>query len=87
MSKTNKLLIINGRIGDNVYGKLTSKGSSTVNYFIYDYFIYKYVSNMQVMGQSILFSDVHTPIAVHLNLQKDNNIVPSTPAINFTHTK
>jgi hypothetical protein len=84
MCKSNKLLIVNGRIGDNVYGKLTCKGSSTVDYFICDYFIYKYVSNMQVMEHSILFSDVHTPIVLHLNVQNDNNIVPSTPVINFT---
>jgi hypothetical protein len=25
----------------------------------------------------------HTPIVLHLNLQNDNNIVPSTPVINF----
>jgi exonuclease III len=56
MCKSNKLLIINGRIGDNVYGKLTCKGISTVDYFICDYFIYTYVSNMQVMEHSILFS-------------------------------
>jgi hypothetical protein len=39
---------------------------------------------MQVMEHSIFFPYVHTPIVLHLNLQNDNNIVPSTPVINFT---
>lgn len=54
MCKANKMLIVNGRIGDNLSGKLTCKGSSTVDYFLCDYSTYKYVSNMRVLEQSKL---------------------------------
>lgn len=54
MCKANKMLIVNGRIGDNLTGKLTCKGSSTVDYFLCDYSTYKYVSNMRVLEQSKL---------------------------------
>ena len=37
---------------------------------------------MQVLEHSILFSDIHTPIVLHLSLQNDNNIDSSTQVIN-----
>ena len=72
MCKLNKLLIVNGRIGDNSLGEVTCKGSSTVDYFLCDYFIHKYIMNMQVLEQNKLFSDVHKPIALYLKLQKSD---------------
>lgn len=77
MCKANKMLIVNGRIGDNLSGRLTCKGSSTVDYFLCDYSTYKYVSNMRVLEQSKLFSDIHTPIILYLNLQRNTNAAVS----------
>lgn len=48
MCKVNKMLIVNGCIGDNLLGKLICKGLSIVDYIFCDYFIYKYVLNMRV---------------------------------------
>jgi hypothetical protein len=41
---------MNGRIGDNVFGKLTCKGSSTVDYFLSHIF-----SDISVITPVIIF--------------------------------
>lgn len=73
LCKNKKLLIVNGRIGDNSTGRLTCKNSSVVDYFLCDYIMYKYVSNVRVIDQSSLFLDVHTPIVLYLNIQKNTS--------------
>ena len=73
MCKSKKLIIVKGRIGDNLSGKFTWKGLSTVDSFLCDYSIFKFVSNMQVLEHSKLFSDVHTPIVLYLDLPENTN--------------
>ena len=71
-----KMIIVNGRIGDNLSEKFTCKlGLSTVDYLLCDYSIFKFVSNMQVLEHSKLFSDFHTPIVLYLDLPKNTNVV------------
>ena len=62
------------RIEDKLSGKFTCKGLSTVHYFLCDYSIFKFVSNMQVLEHSKLFSDVHTPIVLYLVLPENSNV-------------
>jgi hypothetical protein len=57
--KSNNLLIVNGRLGDNISGKVTCKGTSTVDYFICDYSLKQHIHNMQVVEQNSLYSDVN----------------------------
>ena len=73
--KQKTLIIVNERIGDNLSGKFTCKGLSTVDYFLCDCSIFKFVSNMQVLEHSKLFSDVHTPIVLYLLLPENTNVV------------
>lgn len=53
--------------------KDTCKNSSVVDYFLCDYSMYKYVSNMRVFDQSSLFSDNHTYIVLYLDMQKNTS--------------
>lgn len=69
MCKSNNLLIVNGRLGDNISGKVTCKGTSTVDYFICDYGLRQHIDNMQVLEHSSLYSDVHNPIVLTLSKQ------------------
>lgn len=53
--------------------KDTCKNSSVVDYFLCDYSMYKYVSNMRVFNQRSLFSDNHTYIVLYLDMQKNTS--------------
>ena len=37
-------------------------------------FVFVFVSNMQVLEHSKLFSDVHTPIVLYLDLPENTNV-------------
>ena len=79
--KSNNLLFINGRIGDNITGETTCKSVSTVDYFICDYDIFDNITNMKVLEHNILFSDVHCPIEIQLklNVLQDKNDLSTNP--------
>jgi hypothetical protein len=57
------MFILNGRIGKDKIGRLTSRSLSVVDYFL------KNVNDFEVLDFSKFFSDVHSPL--HLSLYKN----------------
>ncbi|CAG2184524.1 unnamed protein product [Mytilus edulis] len=60
--------IVNGRIGDNITGKLTSKNAATVDYFLATPDLLNIISNSDVLHFSNLFSDAHCPLDISINI-------------------
>ncbi|CAC5393522.1 unnamed protein product [Mytilus coruscus] len=60
--------IVNGRIGDNIAGKLTSKHAATVDYFLATSDLLNIISNSDVLYFSNLFSDAHCPLDITINI-------------------
>ncbi|CAC5383378.1 unnamed protein product [Mytilus coruscus] len=60
--------IVNGRIGDNITGKLTSKNAATVDYFLATSDLLNIISNSDVLYFSNLFSDAHCPLDISINI-------------------
>ena len=60
---------MNGRMGKekNVWGGLTCREASVVDYFISSPDLLKYLSNFEFHEQSKLFSDVHRPIGASVS--------------------
>ena len=76
--------IVNGRFGsDHKIGNFTChkpNGSSVVDYFIVSPDLFDSVLNFNVGQMDILFSDVHSPITLSLNiLKKSVSIPPNNP--------
>ena len=78
--------IVNGRFGnDHKIGNFTChkpNGSSVVDYFIVSPDLFDNVLNFNVGQMDILFSDVHSPITLSLNILKKS---VSTPPNNPNH--
>ena len=69
MCKSNNLFIFNGRIGGNLTGSFTCKDTSVVDYFIGSIDIVKHVTEMKILEYSTLYSDVHKPLSLVLNIE------------------
>ena len=67
------MFILNGRVNGDKDGKLTCKDASVVDYFICTYDLLCFVDFLNVLEFSSLFSDVHSPISLELNLDKISN--------------
>ena len=65
--KSNNLLILNGRIGnDYICPKLACKNKSTVDYFLSSPSVFDSLDDLCVGNFSSLFSDAHSPISLTL---------------------
>ena len=79
--KSNNLLILNGRIGDDYRSpKLTCKNRSTVDYFLASPFVFGSIDDLCVCEFSSLYSDAHSPVSLKLKNAcinvNTNNITP-----------
>ena len=63
------MFILNGRIGKDKIGRLTSRSLSVVDYTISTAYFLKNVNDFEVLDFSKPFSDVHSPL--HLSLYKN----------------
>ena len=73
--KFNNMFIINGRIGRNIDGKLTSKNAAVVDYFIGTVDFCNIVIDCDVLEFCSLFSDIHCPLEIYVDLKKgDKNL-------------
>ncbi|CAG2236158.1 unnamed protein product [Mytilus edulis] len=63
--------IVNGRIGDNITGKLTSKNAASVDYVLATPDLLNIISNSDVLHFSNLFSDAHCecPFDISINIK------------------
>ena len=79
--KSNSLVILNGRIGnDYISPKLTCKNKSTVDYFLSSPFIFGCLDDLSVCDFSSLFSDAHSPVSLTLKnvfVDEPNNNINS----------
>ena len=61
------MLIANGRVGDDKgIDKVTYKNTSTVDYGIATYQLFKYINNFKVHEFNSLYSDVHSAISLNI---------------------
>ena len=67
LCKTSDLCIVNGRIGDDVFGKCTFADSSTIDYCLISRESFELVENFQVDNFDNTISDKHNVIRVYLN--------------------
>ena len=67
--KNNQMLILNGRIRKDKFGRPISRNLSVVDYIISTAYFLKNVNDFEVLDFSKLFSDVHSPL--HLSLYKN----------------
>ena len=74
LCKYNNLFIINGRIGKNTIGKLTSKNAAVVDYFIASTDILKIATESNVLEFSPLFSDAHCPLDITISFHREEKI-------------
>ena len=68
LCKLNNLFIVNGRIGDNITGKLTSKNAAVVDYFIGTAEFLNIITDSNVLEFCSLFSDIHSPLEICIQL-------------------
>lgn len=72
--------IVNGRFGnDYKSGNFTChkpNGSSVIDYVIVSPILFEYVKSFSVDQMDILFSDVHSPVTVSLNILKKSTFDP-----------
>ena len=83
MCRNNNFFILNGRVCGDENGVFTCRQTSVVDYFICTYSLLCYVVNMTVLDFSVLFSDVHSPISLTLDLRtfdatSDDDVSDST---------
>ena len=65
--KSNGLVILNGRIGnDYISPKLTCKNKCTVDYFVSSPFVFGSLDDVSVCDFSSLFSNAHSPVSLTL---------------------
>ncbi|CAC5390984.1 unnamed protein product [Mytilus coruscus] len=67
--KSNKVFILNGRVGQDVNAKPTSRNNSVIDYIICTSHFLQFVSNFEIGEFSKLFSDVHSPLSLHIDCQ------------------
>ncbi|VDI24835.1 Hypothetical predicted protein [Mytilus galloprovincialis] len=75
--KSNKVFILNGRVGQDVNAKPTSRNNSVIDYIVCTSHFLQFVSNFEIGEFSKLFSDVHSPLSLHIDCQsliKNNEI-------------
>ncbi|CAG2215468.1 unnamed protein product [Mytilus edulis] len=65
--KNNKVFILNGRVGQDVIGRPTSRSNSVIDYIICTSHFLRCVSNFEILEFSKLFSDVHSPLKLSFN--------------------
>ncbi|VDI40569.1 Hypothetical predicted protein [Mytilus galloprovincialis] len=65
--KNNKVFILNGRVGQDVIGRPTSRNNSVIDYIICTSHFLRCRSNFEILEFSKLFSDVHSPLKLSLN--------------------
>ncbi|MEW8547931.1 MAG: hypothetical protein AB2693_30870, partial [Candidatus Thiodiazotropha sp.] len=70
LKKNNNIFILNGRINpDRSEPKLTCKDSSMVDYFLSSACMFEFVNSLEILEFNSLFSDVHCPISVAINIR------------------
>lgn len=86
--KNNDLFILNGRIGnERTQPHLTCKNSSTVDYFISSAHVLPNVQDFYVHDFSPLYSDVHCPITLFLNIEIPNETNHSEDEVSTSRPK
>ncbi|CAG2185838.1 unnamed protein product [Mytilus edulis] len=70
LCKFTNMYIINGRIGENMTGERTSKNAAVVDYFIGSLDFINIISNSKVLDFSCLYSDIHSPIYIDVDINK-----------------
>ncbi|VDI15733.1 Hypothetical predicted protein [Mytilus galloprovincialis] len=70
LCKFTNMYIINGRIGENMAGERTSKNAAVVDYFIGSLDFINIISNSKVLDFSCLYSDIHSPIDIDVDINK-----------------
>jgi len=76
LCKNNKLIILNGRMGDDAgHGKMTCKGASVVDYVILSQSLLNQVLEFDVLEFDNLLSDVHCPLYMSLKVQSHNKVM------------
>ena len=66
--QANDLFILNGRTNGDLIGKFTCKNVSTVDYFVCTSNMFKFVDNLIAYDFCHMYSDVHCPISLLLNI-------------------
>ena len=68
--KNNNVFILNGRIAGDRNGKATSRNTSVVDYTLCTANIMHRVNNFEVMDFSSLYSDIHSPLHLVVDIHK-----------------
>ncbi|MES9881062.1 MAG: reverse transcriptase domain-containing protein [Sedimenticola sp.] len=69
--KSNSVYIMNGRTIDTTSKHTTCKGSSTVDYFLCTANVIPLITNLNVAEFCPLLSDVHNPVSLNLNVNRN----------------
>lgn len=68
LCRNNNMFILNGRVNGDMEGMFTCRQSSVIDYFICTYDLLPNVDSLYVHDFSSLFSDVHSPVSMTLNV-------------------
>ena len=67
------MFVLNGRVGKDQAGKLTSDNNSVVDYVISSAHFLRKVENFKIFEFSKLLSDIHSPVALTMSCVKPEN--------------
>lgn len=84
--KATNLLIMNGRIGDNIQDTTFScKDKSTIDYFLSTANLFDIFTNLRVLDFNPLFSDAHCPVSilaeVRFSKRQDDMVSKNNPTV------
>ena len=70
--KFNNVFIFNGRVGQDIVGKQTSKNSSVVDYILGTAHLFESVENFVILDFNRLYSDIHCPLTLVINAKRND---------------
>ena len=72
MCKSNSMLILNGRCGDDIFnGSMTFRNQSVIDYLIVSFQSLQFIKSFRVLELDALFSDGHSIISTSLCFKND----------------
>ena len=75
LCKLNEIIIVNGRLGsDKFKGDFTCKGVSVIDYVLVSVDLLKCITDFEVDLFDPLLSDVHSPISLALDIERDRQL-------------